>query len=249
MNKPYCVGSVAVLIGDRWNESRVVDALQAAGLQVETPPDHVGLLSLAGRQPVDVVLMEDRRSDLVECLASLRFHGLAGIPVVAFGPGTTQHIIDAMGQGAADYICTAEAPELLANRVQARIVLSRRPLERTVFQLGDLELDADSRALRGPDFEFNLTSREFELAWMLFEHAGGVVNLQALSCRVWGREASLAKRTIEQHISRVRQKLARAGAAVGAMVQLQAIHNIGYRLTYTQMLMKRATGDELPAAA
>lgn len=252
MDKLICAGRVALLVNDRWNEQRVAASLQAAGVCVESPKNTLGLLSLLGRHPVDLVLVEDRRNELVDCLASLRFHGLSNVPVVAMGAGTMQHIIDALGRGAVDYVSTADSDELLTHRLLARIVLARRPEERTVLELGDLALDADCRTLRCAGLEFSLTSREFELAWTLFEHAGEVVNLQTLSRRVWGREASLAKRTIEQHISRVRQKLARAGAAVGSLVQLQAIHNIGYRLTHTPLMLAdvaRDSANDFPVAA
>lgn len=252
MNKIKCAGRIALLIGDRWNEHRVTTALQSAGVCVESPKNTLGLLSLLARQPVDLVLVEDKRNDLVDCIASLRFHGQSGIPVVAIGPASMQHIIDGLSQGACDYVSVSDSDELLTHRILARLVLSRRPTERTVLTLGDLVLDADCRTLRCAGIDFSLTSREFELAWTLFESAGEVVNLQTLSRRVWGREASLAKRTIEQHISRVRQKLARAGATVGALVQLQAIHNIGYRLTQSPLMMTvraQDSANDFPVAA
>jgi len=234
MNRLGYSGRVAVLMGgDRWNENQVVTSLQAAGLEVERLASGLALLARMQRQHADVVVVEDHGDELAACLAALRFRGLAGIPVIAVGRGSMEQIVRALGHGASDYLCLADLAEPLVYRVLARIALSRRRTERATLQLGDLVLDASSRALRCPGGEQSLTAREFELTWVLFEHAGEVVNLQSLAQRVWGRDASLAKRTIEQHISRVRQKLARAAASVGALVQLQAIHNIGYRLTHS----------------
>lgn len=237
MKRLGCSGRVAVLMGrDRWNENQVVIALQGAGLEVERLTSGLALVAQMERRRTDAVVVEDRGDELASCLAALRFRGLAGIPVIAVGRGSMEQVIGALGHGASDYLCLADPPEPLVYRVLARIMLSRRRAEQVTLRLGDLVLDSSSRALRSPGAEQRLTTREFELAWALFEHAGEVVNLQSLAQRVWGRDASLAKRTIEQHISRVRQKLARAAASAGAFVQLQAIHNIGYRLTHSGAL-------------
>lgn len=218
---------VAVLMRDDWHERRVSECMQAAGLCVERVRGSLELLSMLERRRPDLVVIEDSGDELETCLASLRFRGLSGVPVVAMGPGSMQQIIGAMSHGASDYLCLADTGQILANRVLARIILSRRSVQRSSLDLGELTLDASSHMLRGQGGTVSLTSREFELAWVLFQNAGEVVNLHVLSQRVWGRDASLAKRTIEQHISRVRQKLLRVG---GGQAQLQAIHNIGYRL-------------------
>ena len=240
---------VAVLMNDRWHEKRVAESMQAAGLCVDSVPNALGLMSLLERQRADLVVVEDSNDELDACLASLRFRGLAGVPVIALGQGSMQQIIHALSNGASDYLCLADTGEILANRVLARIALSRRPAQRTNVQVGELSLDASSRTLHGPSSDEALTSREFELAWVLFEHAGEVVNLHLLSQRVWGRDASLAKRTIEQHISRVRQKLSREGDGDGGLVQLQAIHNIGYRLTHSAALRAHAAAESIPLSS
>lgn len=239
-------GRVALLISDGWNKQRVASALQRAQVSVETPNSMLSLLALLACQPVDLVVLEDRRNDILDGVAALKFQGLSSIPVIAIGPGSIQHIADALGHGAADYLSQAESEEAMTHRILARLMLLHRPPERTALRVGDMELDPECRALRCAGTSLSFTSREFELAWALFEQAGEVVRLQILSRRVWGRDASIAKRTIEQHISRVRQKLSRAGALVGSTVQVQAIHNIGYRLTHAPMRTLRvaALNDE-----
>ncbi|WP_186830742.1 winged helix-turn-helix domain-containing protein [Mitsuaria sp. TWR114] len=82
--------------------------------------------------------------------------------------------------------------------------------------------------MRRDDQEISLTAREFALAWVLFSNAGRVVSASSLTARVWGGGTDICKRTLEQHVYRLRRKL--SGGATGAVVRIQAIYSIGYRL-------------------
>ncbi len=52
-----------------------------------------------------------------------------------------------------------------------------------------------------------LTKKEFNLASYLFHHNGNIVSRQSILENVWGITASLDTRTIDAHVSRLRQKL------------------------------------------
>ncbi|CAJ0786043.1 Transcriptional regulatory protein CreB [Ralstonia psammae] len=77
-----------------------------------------------------------------------------------------------------------------------------------------------------------LTAREFATAWLLFSSPGAFVSRQQIASAVWGTEASLAERSIEQHIYKLRKKLG-LGDATG--VELKTIYSLGYQLTVQQI--------------
>jgi DNA-binding winged helix-turn-helix (wHTH) protein len=75
--------------------------------------------------------------------------------------------------------------------------------------------------------ELTLTPREFALAKILFAGVGRVVPLSSLSARVWGVSVELSKRTLEQHVYKLRRKLKEC---FREDVRIQAAYGIGYRL-------------------
>jgi DNA-binding response OmpR family regulator len=72
-----------------------------------------------------------------------------------------------------------------------------------------------------------LTAREFATAWLLFSSAGAFLSRQQIASAIWGTEASVAERTIEQHVYKLRKKLC-FGEATG--VELKTVYSRGYQL-------------------
>ncbi|CAJ0770940.1 hypothetical protein R8510_01113 [Ralstonia chuxiongensis] len=73
-----------------------------------------------------------------------------------------------------------------------------------------------------------LTAREFATAWLLFSSSGAFLSRQQIASAVWGTDASVAERSIEQHIYKLRKKLG-FGPATG--VELKTVYSRGYQLT------------------
>lgn len=78
----------------------------------------------------------------------------------------------------------------------------------------------------------HLTAREFATAWLLFSSPGTFLSRQQIAFAVWGTEASIVERSIEQHIYRLRKKLC-LGEATG--VELKTVYSRGYQLTVRQV--------------
>jgi DNA-binding response OmpR family regulator len=93
-------------------------------------------------------------------------------------------------------------------------------------EVGGCKLDpARLRVSRG-DEVVQFTHREFELAWLLFSRPEQVVTNTTIVSRVWGRSADLNKRTLEQHVYKLRAKLAR----IGCPLRINAVYGRGYQL-------------------
>ncbi|WP_439893273.1 response regulator transcription factor (plasmid) [Ralstonia sp. 25C] len=73
-----------------------------------------------------------------------------------------------------------------------------------------------------------MTAREFATAWLLFSSPGAFLSRQQIASAVWGADASIVERSIEQHIYKLRKKL-QLGAEVG--VELKTVYARGYQLT------------------
>lgn len=68
-------------------------------------------------------------------------------------------------------------------------------------------LDIENRNFTIGGHEVPLTSKEFELALYFFRHKDAVISRKSLLEDVWGVKADLRTRTVDAHVSRLRQKL------------------------------------------
>ena len=75
--------------------------------------------------------------------------------------------------------------------------------------------------------EIVLTAREFELALLLFTHIGQPLSRLTLEETVWPDNANESSRTVDTHVSRVRNKL---GLHEASGFCLQQVYGYGYRL-------------------
>jgi DNA-binding response OmpR family regulator len=110
--------------------------------------------------------------------------------------------------GANDYISKPVKPRVLLARVKAFLrsdIIDVPPLTTLVF--GQLKIIQTTKTvlLRG-DAIF-ITSNEFDVLWILAEHAGKVISRESLVTQLRGIEYDGLDRSIDIRISRLRKKL------------------------------------------
>lgn len=168
-----------------------------------------------------LVLAERTRPDLVLCseldlCARLR-EGEPGrtwdrdIPVIVLGPEEADAVdrVRAFQRGADDYLHRPVVYDELVARIRA--VLRRvAPPAAEVVQIGDLKLDRLARVVMVRDEVVHLASKEFELLSALATEPKRVFTKDELLRDVWGYRSFTRTRTLDSHVSRLRQKLERS---------------------------------------
>jgi len=132
--------------------------------------------------------------------------------------------------GADDYIPKPFSPRELVLRVQA--VLKRGGEESKSgagaaqappLRVGDLEIDGANFSVRLKGRPVELTKIEFSLITELVKAKGRLKTREALLETVWGFESYGDSRTIDTHLSRLRQKLGKTGD------RIETVRGVGYR--------------------
>jgi DNA-binding response OmpR family regulator len=111
--------------------------------------------------------------------------------------------------------------DLNGGRIAPASDLQAQPL-----RLGRLLLDRSGRRVSVDGVEVKLTIQEFDLLSVLAVQPDRVFTKSELMRQIWGCEHLPSSRTLESHASRLRNRLARAGAA-GFVV---TCHGVGYKL-------------------
>lgn len=130
--------------------------------------------------------------------------------------------------GADDYLAKPCSPGELAARLRA--ILRRtggRATTAAALKIGPLEIDTATRTARWDGTALDLTGAEFNLLEVLSAHAGRVVSRQELSEQGLGRPLAPYDRSVDVHVSAIRQKIAAAADAPSAIL---SIRGQGYQL-------------------
>lgn len=129
--------------------------------------------------------------------------------------------------GADDYITKPfSARELLA---RVAVILRRRVPQAGVdfVRVGDLLLDPAARTVVSNGQKVTLGSMEFRLLHFLGTHSERVYTRSQLIVRVWGADFDGNDRTVDVHISRLRNAL----EPIGMSCLIRTVRGSGYSLT------------------
>ncbi|CQD41447.1 response regulator transcription factor [Yersinia mollaretii] len=134
--------------------------------------------------------------------------------------------------GADDYMPKPCYPRELVARLRA--VLRRfdehpdlSSTDDCVITHGDLTLNPSTRSSEWQGTSFDLTASEFNLLELLLRSPDRVVTKDELSDKGLGRPREAYDRSVDVHISNIRQKLA---ALPGNTLNIETVRSIGYRI-------------------
>ncbi|HEN3609219.1 TPA: response regulator transcription factor [Yersinia enterocolitica] len=96
-----------------------------------------------------------------------------------------------------------------------------------VITHGDLTLNPSTRSSEWQGKPFDLTASEFNLLELLLRSPDRVVTKDELSDKGLGRPREAYDRSVDVHISNIRQKLA---ALPGSSLNIETVRSIGYRI-------------------
>jgi DNA-binding response OmpR family regulator len=205
--------------------------LQAAGHDCRHFANGRALINALHRDTFDMLVLDWIVPDTSgeEVLRWARQHLDWRIPVIfTTVRNTADDIARILDAGADDYVTKPIREKELLARINA---LARRTLPQeqpgSVEQYGRFTIDTDRRQVSCDDEAITLTEKEFELVLFLFRHAGRLLSRGHILEAVWGKSADLTTRTLDTHISRVRNKL---GLVPENGWRLKGIYQQGYRL-------------------
>ncbi|MEY8749254.1 response regulator transcription factor [Alkalicoccobacillus gibsonii] len=98
--------------------------------------------------------------------------------------------------------------------------------ESTILELGDLTIDKKKYKAMVQDNELKLTSKEFEILYLLASQPGQVFDSESIFQQVWKEKYYDSNNTVMVHISNLRDKLEKA---LGYKV-IQTVWGVGYKI-------------------
>lgn len=140
-----------------------------------------------------------------------------------------EDLVEGLRAGADDYL----VKPIRAGELQARIeALARRsavsaPKTQKSTQVGPYEIDDATSVIRLRGAAVTLAPKEYELAALFLRNPWRLFSRDVLSSAVWNREIPPTSRTLDTHLSNIRQKL---NLRPENGVRLTSSYALGYRL-------------------
>lgn len=206
-------------------------ALTDSGMQVETFSGGEDFLQATQVRKPDCVILDWMmpQTDGLKVIRKLREDTqTANIPVIMLTAKSDEmDKVIGLELGADDYMTKPFGVRELPARVRA--VLRRRTrteqIEEEVIEEGDLVIDAKRRKVTKRGETIDLTTREFDLLFILMQHPGQVFSRDVLLDRVWKTNYYGDTRTVDVHVRYLRQKIEDDSANPK---YIQTIRGVGY---------------------
>ncbi|MEM1029728.1 MAG: response regulator transcription factor [Myxococcota bacterium] len=208
--------------------------LQRAGYEVTLADDGFEALELLRREAWSLCILDIMlpRLNGLEVLEQVRRENLPAPVLVLSARGEEHDKVVGLDLGAEDYVTKPfSVPELMA---RVRATLRRRSLEggsrpssRVSFRFGDVEIDTSKREVIRAGTAVELTATEFNILHVLARAQGTALSRDAIFVEVWGRDHHGTRRTIDNFIAQLRNKLE---ADPAHPTLLKTVRGVGYRL-------------------
>lgn len=203
--------------------------LQQEGFDVTVAHDGVTAEQyvLAGHFDLMILDVMMPVQDGIQTLKNIRVN--SSIPVIILtAKGDNNDKINGLELGADDYVPKPCTPRELVARVRAILRRIQSNTSRTyVIKVGDLKVWSAQRRAEWQGHVLELTSTEFNLLEILARHAGAVVSKEELSLQALGRPLAKFDRSIDVHLSSIRQKIAQYSNNPNV---IQTVYRMGYQL-------------------
>lgn len=126
--------------------------------------------------------------------------------------------------GCDDYICKPFSFAELYAKVNVILKRANKTNDDKVIVCGKISLNVASLVLTVNGEEIELPPKEFEILYYLMQHKGWVVSRETLLNRIWGDEAYVETRVVDNHVKNLRKALKDAGS------QIKTVVSKGYKL-------------------
>jgi two-component system OmpR family response regulator len=175
----------------------------------------------------DVVILDRQLGDgdgtsLIAYLRQRR----PNVPIVILSAlGSANDRVEGLNLGADDYLAKPFVVDELVARLRAVL---RRPAQLTSkpLNIGNLAFDLNHGEVFIGGERLELPRREYLVLESLMRRSGRTVRRSVLEEEVYGSDDEIQSNTLEAHISRLRRKLADAGASV----TIHPVRGVGYLL-------------------
>lgn len=146
------------------------------------------------------------------------------IPVIILSAKSSEmDIVQGLDMGASDYITKPFGLLEFISRINTNLRKVNMHKDKAL-QIRDIKLDITRHLFFVKDESIEITSKEFDILYVLMESPSIVVTRGSLLKRIWGYDYLAETRTLDMHIKSLREKISR----VTKDVYIETVRGVGY---------------------
>lgn len=219
----------ALLVDDDTRLAELLrDYLGPHGIAITHAPDGGRGLAALEAGSYDVVLLDLMMPGIDGLEVCRRIRHKSRVPVIMLtARGDETDRVVGLEMGADDYIPKPFGPRELLARIRAVLRRATPEAVHERLRVGNLDIDVEGRRARLDERDLDLTGLEFDLLVALARRAGRVVPRDALLELAGRGDVAVSERTVDVHVSHLRQKLGDDGRQPR---RIKTIRGQGYML-------------------
>jgi DNA-binding response OmpR family regulator len=226
-------GELILVVDDEANIVELVRLyLQQEGFRVLEASDGSAALEVLGKERPDLLVLDIMLPEIDGWEVCRRVRAFSQVPIIMLTARDAEvDRIVGLEIGADDYLVKPFSPRELVARVKAvlRRAQAEQPAEAVKqLQVDDLSIDPARRKVTRGKQEINLTTKEFDLLYLLAVNRGIVFTRERLLERVWGYNYAGDTRTVDVHLRHLREKLEKDP---GQPAYLLTVWGVGYKFS------------------
>jgi two-component system KDP operon response regulator KdpE len=182
--------------------------LAARKYEVVTAADATTALTLAGRTPPDLAIVDLGLPDLdgVDVVRGLR--GWTRIPIIVLSARDAQTVkVEALDAGADDFVTKPFGMDELMARIRAALRRAAPEPGAAVITTADFTIDLAAKRLTTKTGDVRLTPTEWHMLEVLARHPDKLVSQKQLLRDVWGPAYESETGYLRVHLANLRRKL------------------------------------------
>jgi DNA-binding response OmpR family regulator len=202
--------------------------LEQNGFSIAGAPDGKRGLSALETEPFDIVLLDVMMPGMDGLEVCRRIRAKSRVPIVMLtAKGDETDRVVGLELGADDYIAKPFGPRELVARLRAVLRRANPLAEADLVVVNDISIDVPGHTVKVRGHDVDVTGIEFDILLALARRAGRVVARDALLTEAGRGDVTVGDRTVDVHISHLRQKL---GDDPRSPKTIKTIRGVGYVL-------------------
>lgn len=155
-----------------------------------------------------------------------------------------EDIVAGLNAGADDYLVKPAHPAVLLARIRALLRRSSPTALKGArsIALGGAVFDPLNSAVAIGETTAVLTAKEYALTLLLFQNINRALSRSYIVAAIWGAEPDVTSRTLDMHISRIRNKL-ELKPVLG--YRIAPVYSYGYRLEHVETVGSGQAGPQV----
>ena len=222
-----------LVVDDHANVRTLIkEYLTELGYRVVSAGDGAAALAAAGREPIDLILLDVMMPNLDGFEFIKIYRREHGVPIILLTArlAETDKVLG-LELGADDYVTKPFGMQELVARIRA--VLRRGSdsddsgIGDGILEAGPVRMDVERHVVSVNGEAITLPLKEFDLLEYLMRNSGRVLTRGQLIDRVWGADYVGDTKTLDVHVKRLRSKIETDPANP---VHLVTVRGLGYKL-------------------